>query len=298
MSRSAVQSNVQTALPSSLDWGFWSRWILANTIGELVGLGTAAFVGILFTLNFEHPETTLLIVSGALVMILVGTFEGVVVGVAQSYVLRRSIENFNVRDWIIATAIGAFVAWTLGGIPSIFMSLQEQATAGPPPEMSDMAMYGLAMLMGLALGFTLGVLRKYDDVRNIGLVMLFVTSLVAIPVYLTGEPAEEIVEKLPGVSEQIIELHEDAAIYSLVLCIVVGVLALLALVAGRFLSDAIAKIATFAVLAITLLAGASMAYTANLGGQVRHTEIRGSQSGTTGTESQKTEKKKDKDDDD
>lgn len=156
-------------------------------------------------------------------------------------------------------------------------------------------------VIGLVIGFFVlawGVLRKYDDVGNIGLVTLFVTSLVAIPVYLTGEPAEDIVENLPGVSEQVIELHEDAAMYSLVLCIVVGVLALVALAARRFMSDAIAMIATFAVLVFTLLAGASIAYTANLGGQVRHTEIRQSQSGTTNTGSQTTEKKKEKDDDD
>lgn len=156
-------------------------------------------------------------------------------------------------------------------------------------------------VFGLLIGFLIlswGTLRDYGEVKSTGLVVLFVTSLVAIPVYLTGEPAEEVVEKLPGVSEQIIGLHEDAAIYSLVLCIGTGIVAFLALIARRFLSETIARFGIFFVLLVALIAGASIAYTSNLGGQVRHSEIRQAQSGTNGAETPAAEKKKEKDDDD
>jgi len=156
-------------------------------------------------------------------------------------------------------------------------------------------------VIGLLIGFFVlawGALRKYHEVQTAGLSILFIASLVAIPVYLTGGPAGEIVERLPGVSEKVIELHEEAAIYSLVLCIVTGIVALLALLARHFLSDSIGMIATFAVLILTLPTGASIAFTANLGGQVRHTEIRQPQNGSTGGETRTTEKKKADDDDD
>ncbi len=156
-------------------------------------------------------------------------------------------------------------------------------------------------VLGLLIGFLIlawGTLRGFDEVKNVGLIVLFVSSLIAIPVYLTGEPAEEVVENLPGVSEQIIELHEDAAIYSLVLCIITGILAFVALMARRFLSESTAKIAIFIVLIQSLIAGGSIAYTANLGGQVRHSEIRQGQNATTGNEASPTEKTKQKDDDD
>jgi hypothetical protein len=156
-------------------------------------------------------------------------------------------------------------------------------------------------VFGLLIGFLIvawGVLRSYGEVRDTGLMVLCLTALVAIPVYLTGEPAEEVVEKLPGVSEQIIGLHEDAAIYSLVLCIGTGIIAFLALIARRFLSEMIATIATFLVLILAVVAGASVAYTANLGGQVRHSEIRQAQTGTAVAETPAEEKKKEKDDDD
>jgi hypothetical protein len=35
------------------------------------------------------------------------------------------------------------------------------------------------------------------------------TALLALPVYFTGEPAEKVVERLPGVTEPLIEEHEN-----------------------------------------------------------------------------------------
>lgn len=150
-------------------------------------------------------------------------------------------------------------------------------------------------VIGLVIGFLIlawGMFRKYSDVKDAGLIVLFVTSLVAIPVYLTGEPAEEAVEKLAGVSDQLIELHEDAAVYSLALCIAVGIAAFVLLIARRFLSETLAMIGTFLVLVLAAVAGASIAYTSNLGGQVRHSEIRVAQNNAPGAESPATEKKK------
>jgi uncharacterized membrane protein len=153
-------------------------------------------------------------------------------------------------------------------------------------------------VIGVIIGFLIlawATLRGYEEVKNTGLVVLVLTALVAIPVYLTGEPAEEVVEHLPGVSEQIIELHEGAALYSLILVIVSGALALLALVAKRFLSAKVSVVAVYACLVFSLIAAASLAYTANLGGQIRHSEIRQVQSGNPNAEIQ-PEKKKDDDD--
>ena len=154
-------------------------------------------------------------------------------------------------------------------------------------------------VLGLIGGFVIlawGTFRSYADIQKTGLTILVVTAFAAIPVYLTGEPAEEVVEHLPGVSEQIIELHEDSALSSLVLAIVTGTIALVALFARRFASAKIAAAGVYITLILSLVAGAAMAYTANLGGQIRHTEIRQLQGGTAETEHES--KKKTKDDDD
>ena len=68
----------------------------------------------------------------------------------------------------------------------------------------------LGMAFGLAL-VSLALLRKSEELKRISLGFLIVIALLAIPAYLTGEPAEELVENLPGVSKSSIEQHEEAA---------------------------------------------------------------------------------------
>lgn len=153
-------------------------------------------------------------------------------------------------------------------------------------------------LLGIGIGFLLlvwGTVKGYEHVQNSGLATLFIMALIALPVYLTGEPAEELVEHLPGVSEQFIELHEGSALFSLVLAMVTGALAFLTLVAKRY-SSRIGIVAIYVCLLFSIVAGASMAYTANLGGLIRHSEIRASQTGETEGQGKPTKAERDEDD--
>ena len=122
------------------------------------------------------------------------------------------------------------------------------------------------------------------------------TGLIAIPVYLTGEPAEETVEHLPGVLESIIEEHEEFAKFGLISAFVSGVAALVSLLLLRKDANAgKAKMLLFATLALSAITVGMMGWTAKLGGVIRHTEIRaaGAQITTPAT----PETKKDDDDD-
>ena len=56
-----------------------------------------------------------------------------------------------------------------------------------------------------------GTYKNYIPLQKVALVLIVVLSIIAIPVFLTGEPAEASVENLPGVSELVIEEHEEAA---------------------------------------------------------------------------------------
>lgn len=132
-------------------------------------------------------------------------------------------------------------------------------------------------VVGSALGFVIlswGMLRGFDEVKKVGLAILIFSALVAVPVYLTGEPAEDVVENLPGVSEEIIGQHEDSAIYSLIAVIATGIVALATLILLQIKVE-IAKLLIFTSLVLSLITSGMMAYTANLGGQIRHSEIRG-----------------------
>jgi hypothetical protein len=137
------------------DWNVWFQWILANAIGETLGLGGTLVIGGLLLLN---AQKTMGILPAAALAVLAGTIiEGTVVGTAQWLVIRRPIKSIRWRKWVLATAIGACVAWTLGMIPSTFMFAGADSGGAASTQMSDLMIYALAAMMGLVLGSILGV---------------------------------------------------------------------------------------------------------------------------------------------
>lgn len=100
------------------------------------------------------------------------------------------------------------------------------------------------------------------------LVLLGGSSVLA---YVTGEPAEEVVESIATVSHDYIERHEDAAwiaLWSGMVCGLVGVVGLI------LRAEKARQMMTYLALAVSVLCLGLMIWTANLGGMVRHTEIR------------------------
>lgn len=94
------------------NWSLWYRWILANAVGEGVGLGRTLTMGFVL---FAGAEKTLGPVAVAGLAILAGTgIEGTVVGTAQWSVLRHPLPKLSWHTWALVTALGAFVAWALG----------------------------------------------------------------------------------------------------------------------------------------------------------------------------------------
>lgn len=96
-------------------------------------------------------------------------------------------------------------------------------------------------------------------------------ALIAIPVFLTGEPAEETVEKLPGVVEATMEAHEEAAEFAFWLMEALGALSLVALILHfrNAAGIALPRVAFFVGIVVCI----AMARTGYLGGQIRHTEL-------------------------
>jgi hypothetical protein len=122
----------------------------------------------------------------------------------------------------------------------------------------------------LFLGF--GLYKRNKELQRFSLFVLFAIAALVLPVYFTGEPGEEVVEHLPGVVKSIIETHEDAAFISLVLTLAAGLAAGAALFFQAHLTKSL--LINFGVWAIAFVAVISLGYTANLGGKVRHTELR------------------------
>lgn len=131
-------------------------------------------------------------------------------------------------------------------------------------------------IIGTVLGIlflVVALVRQSRDLQRAILGYFILIALLALPVYLTGGPAADLIEELPGVSESAIEQHEEAALIALVAVEVSGVLA----AGGLFFFRRRATIPTWFVSLLLLLSiavGGWMAWTANLGGQIRHPEIR------------------------
>lgn len=133
-----------------------------------------------------------------------------------------------------------------------------------------------APVAGVAFGLfflAIGLIKKSQGMRLSAITLFTISSLLVLPVFFTGESAEETAEGLPGVSESIIETHEDAAKTALAGMIVLGVASIvtLSIFAKKHLipKSMLSAVGVLAVLAMVLIGR-----TAYLGGQIRHSEVR------------------------
>lgn len=126
----------------------------------------------------------------------------------------------------------------------------------------------IVVVLLLAVAFV----RRSVDLQRVALIGAIGVGIITVAVYLTGEPAEEIVEPLLGVNKAAIDAHEAAAEAALIAISVAAVCSLGALVAfwRRPLAP---KAAIASVLGLWMIAVGLVGWTANLGGKVRHTEI-------------------------
>jgi uncharacterized membrane protein len=123
-----------------------------------------------------------------------------------------------------------------------------------------------------------GMLKRSDELKKVAFWAFAVFAVFAIPVFLTGEPTEKVVERIPGVSEAVIESHEEAATIAFGVILSLGAIALAGVMFLR--SRPVPQWFAVSVLALAIATSGLLGWTANLGGKVRHTEIRGDASPT------------------
>lgn len=118
------------------------------------------------------------------------------------------------------------------------------------------------------------ILRRDSEITRASLVLFVVAALTGLAAFYTGEPAEEMVERLPGVTKAIIHTHEETAELATVLLGVYGAFALGALIYFRKRTAVIPRGFMVVALILALIPAGVMGLTANQGGAIRHTEIR------------------------
>jgi hypothetical protein len=128
------------------------------------------------------------------------------------------------------------------------------------------------LLVMLLLGYAL--VRGRGELYGVSLGALVLLALATVPVFFTGRSADTaLMDYTSDYDDKLIHLHEAAAKMAFIGVGVLGVIALAALWFGRKLphvSRGMAAIVFILAVAETVL----MARAANLGGNIRHPEIR------------------------
>jgi len=99
--------------------------------------------------------------------------------------------------------------------------------------------------------------------------ILLVSGIGGIVAYFTGEPAEESVEHVPGISHKLIHVHEEMAENALIFVFLLTAAAVVGLWAERAQWKNAKKIERF-TLVVGIIAFILFAFTGYLGGHIRH----------------------------
>ena len=145
----------------------------------------------------------------------------------------------------------------------------------------------IGFIIGLGL-FVIALIANSDHLKVGSLVVFVGIALITIPTYITGNAAEERLCQVAGnslagsptapctdpeVSRVLMEMHEGAAFLALMLMQVTGGFAWLALWQQRRFTH-IPKWNTYLVLLLSVITLATVSRAANIGGEIRHPEIR------------------------
>jgi uncharacterized membrane protein len=125
---------------------------------------------------------------------------------------------------------------------------------------------GLLIMVG-------GFLFKSEILKRAAYCFFILSAIIAIPTFLSGGEAEEVVEGIKGIDEQFIEVHEETAEIFSILLYVLGGISLIGLWAN-WKRKSLSNIISIVAIAFTLIVLFYGRQTGTTGGEIRHTEIR------------------------
>jgi hypothetical protein len=129
---------------------------------------------------------------------------------------------------------------------------------------------GSVVALGLLL---LAIIRQNEHLKHAGLEVLFAIAVVTLVAYMSGVGAHQKLRDQPEVSDNAIRVHQDAALAAFTVLEFAGFAAWIALWQTRRRGGAVPGLVPV-VTVLTVVSLALMARAANLGGEIRHPEIR------------------------
>ncbi len=135
-------------------------------------------------------------------------------------------------------------------------------------------------LVVLLLGYAL--VRGRGELYGVSLGALVLLALATVPVFFTGRSADEALMEFADFDDKLVRVHEAAANLAFLGVGILGVVALAMLWFGRRLPHPSRGMATV-MFVLALAETALMGRAANLGGNIRHPEIRATAPATEST---------------
>jgi hypothetical protein len=129
---------------------------------------------------------------------------------------------------------------------------------------------GAVAALGMLL---LGFVRRNEHLTHAGLEALYVVALLTLPAYISGAGAYRELRNAPGVSDIAVRLHQDVALWGFIWLELAGFVAWLALWQTRRYGSAPRSVIAASTL-LLLVSIVIMGRAGNLGGEIRHPEIR------------------------
>ena len=140
--------------------------------------------------------------------------------------------------------------------------------------LNHLPVWGTLFVLFLLL---VGMFKSSDELKRLALWWTVILAALSIPIKFTGDFAVPLIETQPWLDSSLVSNHEQAADQATTGVFLMGLAAALGLYRGRGKRD-ISRAICITILVLTLLTFLLMARTANLGGQIRHEEIRDSAS--------------------
>jgi uncharacterized membrane protein len=129
----------------------------------------------------------------------------------------------------------------------------------------------IGTMIGLAL-YIIALIGNSDHLKQASLLVLLLIAMSAFPTFLSGNAAATEIQHLPGVSQKLINAHQDSALLSFIFMEITGCFAWL----GLWQFRRIARVPRWnltLVLFLSVVTVLLMSTTGNTGGDIRHPEI-------------------------
>lgn len=128
--------------------------------------------------------------------------------------------------------------------------------------------------LGFAILFNLvAIIRKSEELQKFSLWWYVLIGFFALVAYLTGDDAGKIMETYPGITHDIIEPHENIALFFFIGLMITSTLSFLGLYITKTKPQLLKRFSLY-LLAAAFLVSILAFITGSTGGAIRHTEIK------------------------